>query len=132
MFRDGPLERAILASTAIPGVFEPVEIDGDLYVDGSVTASVDLGFAVEMGATEIFAINLTPRPAASRPRTAIAVLKQWFAILSSASTRAVEECLARVMPVYVVCPDPRARTPIRPRVCRNSGCLRVTAALGPL
>jgi NTE family protein len=113
VFREGPLGKAILASTAIPGVFEPVEIEGDLYVDGCVTASVDLGTAVEMGATEIFAINLTPLPAASRPRTAVGVLKQSFAILTSASTQAVEECLGRVMPVRVVRPDLSGSSPWR-------------------
>ena len=30
----------ILASTAIPGVFAPVKIDGDLYVDGGVTRNI--------------------------------------------------------------------------------------------
>jgi len=113
VFRAGSLGRAILASTAIPGVFEPVEIKGDLYVDGCVTASVDLGTAVEMGATEIFAINLTPAPAAARPRTAVGVLKQSFAILTSASTSAMEECVGRVMPVRVVRPDLSGSSPWR-------------------
>jgi predicted acylesterase/phospholipase RssA len=34
------LDSIILASTAIPGVFPPVEIDGDLYVDGGVTRNI--------------------------------------------------------------------------------------------
>ena len=38
LFRAGPLDGAILASTAIPGVFAPVELDGDLFVDGGVVA----------------------------------------------------------------------------------------------
>ncbi len=113
VFREGLLAPAILASTAIPGVFEPVEIDGDLYVDGCVTASVDLGAAAEMGATEIFAVNLTPLPVTSRPRTAVGVLRQSFSILSSASTQAVEACLGRVMPVHVVRPDLTGVSPWR-------------------
>ena len=60
VFRSGPLSSAILASTAIPGVFEPVVLGGDQFVDGCVTASVDMTTAMEMGATEILAIDLTP------------------------------------------------------------------------
>ncbi len=105
MFRVGELGRPILASTAIPGVFEPVEIDGDLYVDGGVSASLDLASALEMGATEVFAIDLTPGPVAARPRTALGVLRQSFAILASASTKGMEDCLAQQMPVQVVRPD---------------------------
>lgn len=105
LFRAGPLDEAILASTAIPGVFAPVELEGDLYVDGGVVASVDLASAVEMGATEIFAIDLTPAPGRVTPRTAVGVLRQSFGILSSASTTAMEACLARQMPVRVLRPD---------------------------
>lgn len=113
VFREGRLDRAIMASTAIPGVFEPVRINGHLFVDGCVTASVDMASAVEMGATEIFAIDLTPAPSLARPRTAAGVLKQSFSILTSATTRAVESCLANQMPVRVVRPDLSKSSPWR-------------------
>ncbi len=113
IFRSGSLLPAILASTAIPGVFEPVEIDGDLYVDGCVSASVDMTTAFEMGATEIFAIDLTPQAALARPKTALGVLKQSFAVLSTATTRAVETCLTGQLPVYVARPDLSRTSPWR-------------------
>ena len=34
------LDDVILASASIPAVFPPVEIDGDLYVDGGVTRNI--------------------------------------------------------------------------------------------
>lgn len=42
---DVPLSSAIQASTAVPGMFEPVRIDGKYYVDGEIkrTVSSDLG-----------------------------------------------------------------------------------------
>ena len=35
-----PVHRILLASSAIPGAFSPVEIDGHLYVDGATTANI--------------------------------------------------------------------------------------------
>lgn len=55
----GAVSQAVLASTAIPGVFCPVEIDGHTYVDGGVVANLDLETAVELGAREILAIDLS-------------------------------------------------------------------------
>jgi NTE family protein len=74
---------------------------------------VDLTTALEMGASEIFAIDLTPPPVTTRPKTAVGVLKQSFSILSSASTRAVEDCLGLQMPVRVVRPDLLRSSPSR-------------------
>ena len=111
VFRSGSIPTAILASTAIPGVFAPVEIGGDQFVDGCVTATVDMATALEMGATEILAIDLTPPPPRARPRTAVGVLRQSFSILSTATTRAVESCLAQQMPVRVIRPDLTGRSP---------------------
>jgi NTE family protein len=111
VFREGSIRDAILASTAIPGVFEPVELGGELFVDGGLTASVDLSTAIDMGATEILAIDLTPAPSTARPRSVLGVLKQSFGILSHASTDAMEECVARLLPVRVVRPDLSRQSP---------------------
>jgi len=105
VFHSGSLRQAILASTAIPGVFDPVEIDGELFVDGCLTASVDIATAVAMGATEVLAIDLTPPPASRRPKTAVGVLRQSLAIMSHATTDAMEACVRRQMPVRVIRPD---------------------------
>jgi NTE family protein len=59
VFSSGPVSQAVLASTAIPGVFGPVEIAGQVFVDGGVVANLDLETAVELGAREIVAIDLS-------------------------------------------------------------------------
>ena len=59
VFSEGPVSRAVLASTAIPGVFGPVEIDGQAYLDGGVVANLDLETAVELGARDVLAIDLS-------------------------------------------------------------------------
>ena len=59
VFSEGTVSQAVLASTAIPGLFPPVEIDGEAYLDGGVLANLDLGTAVDLGAREILAIDLS-------------------------------------------------------------------------
>ncbi len=113
VFTSGTLEQAILASTAIPGVYDPIEIDGELFVDGCLTASVDLVTALEMGATEILAVDLTPPPPTFRPKTAVGVLRQSLGILTHATTDAMEAALAGQLPVAVVRPDLSRRSPWR-------------------
>lgn len=105
VFREGPLGPAILASTAIPGLFEPVEIEGELFVDGMLTASLDLETALSMGATEILAIALQPPRSEARPRTAYGVLKRSLSVLSSSTTTAMEACLKPQLPLKVIRPD---------------------------
>ena len=113
VFQFGPLEPAILASTAIPGVYDPVNIGGELFVDGCVSASVDIATAVAMGATEILAIDLTPPPALAQPKTIFGVMRQSFSILSRSSTGAMESCVSRQMPVRVIRPDLSRSSPWR-------------------
>lgn len=49
----GPAVEAILASTAIPGIFPPVEIDGEPLMDGAVAANTPMRLAAELGASRI-------------------------------------------------------------------------------
>jgi len=54
----GPLARAIAASCAVPVVFNPVEIDGETYVDGGLVENVPVGLARHMGATRVIGVTL--------------------------------------------------------------------------
>jgi NTE family protein len=58
VLRSGRLLPALLASCAIPGLFEPVEIDGRLYMDGGVVANCDVEAAADAGAREAVAIDI--------------------------------------------------------------------------
>lgn len=60
LFSTGSLADAILASTAMPGVFAPVMIDGESYVDGGVVNNVPLSHAVQAGAKKIYVLNCLP------------------------------------------------------------------------
>lgn len=53
---DGSLPEAILASTAIPGVFAPVFRDGRSLVDGAVAAETPISVAIRLGADRLFVL----------------------------------------------------------------------------
>jgi NTE family protein len=113
VFEHGSLAPAILASTAIPGCFEPVRIDGRLFVDGGLTASVDLVTALEMEATEILAIDLAPFDHSGTPRTPAGVLRRSFGILSHAATDAMHQLVEQRVPTRVLRPDLSRHSPWR-------------------
>jgi NTE family protein len=53
--------QAILGATAFPGL-EPVEVDGQLYVDGAFVANQPLSPAIHAGATILHVIYMDPDP----------------------------------------------------------------------
>ncbi len=59
LFRDGPLESALLASSAIPAFFPPVSRGGNLYYDGGLADNVPIGHAVTMGAQSLVVLDTT-------------------------------------------------------------------------
>jgi predicted acylesterase/phospholipase RssA len=54
---DVPISRAIQASTAVPGVYLPVEIQGRHYVDGALLKTVHSSVACQDGARFVLVIN---------------------------------------------------------------------------
>jgi NTE family protein len=74
VFDSGPVSRAVLASTAIPGIFCPVEIDGQTYIDGGVVANLDLETAVGLGAREVLAIDLSHCFELPQPESVVGVI----------------------------------------------------------
>ncbi len=55
----GPLARAVRASCSIPGVFQPVEHQGKLLVDGGVTDNIPISVAREKGADIVIAVDIS-------------------------------------------------------------------------
>lgn len=51
------VSRAVQASTALPGLYAPVEIGGRLYVDGVLLKTVHASVALDAGAELLFCIN---------------------------------------------------------------------------
>lgn len=57
-FTKGPLVPALLASSAVPALFPPVEIEGEHFYDGGLVNSVPLARAVELGAKEVYVLQV--------------------------------------------------------------------------
>jgi predicted acylesterase/phospholipase RssA len=58
VFRHGPIVDAVLASSAIPGIFPPVNIGGALYADGGMVDGCSVETAIELGARRIFVLAI--------------------------------------------------------------------------
>mgnify|MGYP001135942702 FL=1 len=58
VLKSGDLARAIRASMAVPGAFDPVEIDGKLLVDGLVANNVPVNVARDMGADILIVVDV--------------------------------------------------------------------------
>jgi NTE family protein len=74
VFRDGPLLPALRASTAIPGLFPSVQIDGAGYLDGGIVDNMPLSVALDEGGQEVLGIDLMAGGELVRPPTSWAEL----------------------------------------------------------
>jgi NTE family protein len=58
IFGSGPVAPAVLASSAIPGVFPPVRIGDSVYVDGGAVDNASVETALDLGARRIFVLDV--------------------------------------------------------------------------
>ena len=69
VFRKGRVAQAVMISSSIPNVFEPVELDGTLYTDGGLVEYLPVETVREFEPRIVIAVNLGHREGRSpRPR----------------------------------------------------------------
>ena len=81
----GPAVEAILASSAIPGIFPPVQIGGELLMDGAVAANTPVRLAAQLGASRIIilptgyacALKEPPRTPVGKALHAVTLMIAW-------------------------------------------------------
>lgn len=79
----GPVAPAVRASCSIPGIFEPVEIDGRVLVDGGVLNDVPIDVCLDMGADYVVAVDLNSDVVQNRaPDNIFNVLMFSFAVMT--------------------------------------------------
>ncbi|SHJ04734.1 patatin-like phospholipase family protein [Lutispora thermophila] len=76
VFDKGPLWKAIRASTSIPGIFCPVEIDDMVLVDGGVVERVPANIVKDMGADIIIAVDVCKDQSIFKPKNIFDIIMQ--------------------------------------------------------
>lgn len=87
LFRQGNTGMAVRASSAVPGVFQPVEINGRDYVDGGLTSPVPVQAARAMGADFVIAVDISHVNRRDKLAGTLDVLLQTFAIMGHTISR---------------------------------------------
>lgn len=85
-FKEGDLAKIITASIAIPTVFDPIEINGRLYVDGLVSRNFPVIDVIDMGADIVIGSDVGNEVKDKKDYNIISVLNQLVTIQSAAST----------------------------------------------
>ncbi|MET0265414.1 MAG: patatin-like phospholipase family protein [Duganella sp.] len=81
LFQRGNTGMAVRASSAVPGVFQPVAINGRSYVDGGLVAPVPVRYAREMGADFVIAVNISTQADVQATVSSVDVIMQTFSIM---------------------------------------------------
>ncbi|TXH02586.1 MAG: patatin-like phospholipase family protein [Nevskiaceae bacterium] len=81
LFQRGNLGMAVRASSSVPGIFQPVTINGVEYVDGGLVSPVPVRYARQMGADFIIAVDVSTPPSAAASAGKMDVLMRTFDIM---------------------------------------------------
>lgn len=87
LFRRGDAALAVRASSAVPGVFTPVAIGAQEYVDGGLVAPVPVSQARAMGAEVVLAVDISSDPAGNAANGLLQQLLQTTAIMGQSINR---------------------------------------------
>lgn len=83
----GPVARAVRASCAIPGVFNPVDHQGRLLVDGGVIDNIPVSVAREKGADIVIAVDISEQVVNFNITNLIDVMLQSITIMGAENAK---------------------------------------------
>lgn len=84
VFQRGNTGQAVRASSSVPGVFQPVSINGREYVDGGLVSPVPVRVARRLGADVVIAVDISARPRYANIAGYTDILLQTFGIMGQA------------------------------------------------
>lgn len=82
LFQRGDIATAVRASSAVPALFQPVQIGGRDYVDGGLVSPVPVRYARQMGAELIIAVDISSAPESNAANDTLQIMMQTFSIMS--------------------------------------------------
>ena len=77
----GSVADAVMASTCIPGIFVPIELDGRFLVDGGVVENIPLSCLKKEDVDILMGVDLVPEKFYKKPENVIDVLYNSFTFL---------------------------------------------------
>jgi len=84
----GSLGAAMRASMSLPGIFQPVEIDGHVLIDGGIAEQVPIDTVRRMGADIVIAVDVgTPLTPLGADASVLQVISQLTGMLTVGNTR---------------------------------------------
>jgi NTE family protein len=83
----GDIAPAIAASSAIPGIFPPVRVEGRWLIDGSLSSNHPVLEAQDLGADEVYLVTTVTAPRTVPPKGAIAVAMNSVSLLTTRVAR---------------------------------------------
>ena len=87
VFRKGHLPQVIRASMSIPAVFAPVEINGQLLVDGGMVDNIPVDVAREMGVDIVIVVDIgTPLRGRKQLNTVFDILNQSITLMTRSNS----------------------------------------------
>ncbi|MBN2041403.1 MAG: patatin-like phospholipase family protein [Spirochaetes bacterium] len=78
ILKEGKISSAVMASTCLPGIFTPVEINNRSLVDGGIVENVPVTPLKEMHADYIIAVDLINRYSSKKPENIVNILLNSF------------------------------------------------------
>lgn len=87
VFRTGNTGMAVRASSSVPGIFQPVSINGHEYVDGGLVAPVPVRVARSLGAEFIIAVDISDKPLNNKTDSSTEIMLQTFNIMGQTISR---------------------------------------------
>lgn len=85
VFRKGSVSRAVIASTCIPGIFEPININGQWLMDGGIVENIPVRTCFDIGAQYVIGVDLNGKQTGKNPQNIIDIIVNSFLFMMQQS-----------------------------------------------